>query len=141
MLKLLLSKQADEKTLFYLGLTHKALKNYDQATYYFLLSIQQQTPNLSQHYYYLGEIAIKTDKPKIAIDSFKKSLKEKTYNPDALYQLATLSESYYKDKKTALELYKKYLNMFEGHNKKRTLYIKQQIKKITTVLFMQEDEK
>ncbi len=139
LLKLLLTKQADEKTLFYLGLTHKALKNFDQATYYFLLSIQQQTPQLSQHYYQLGLIAIANEKPKIAIKYFKKSIEEKQYNPDALYQLATLSEDYYKDKKIALELYKKYLNMFEGHHKQRALYVKQQIKKINTLLFYKNE--
>lgn len=137
LLNLLYSKKANDKTLFYLGLIYNKLKKYELANDYFLMSIQQQTPDLSLHYYELGLIALKINNAKSALENFKKSSENKI-NYSALYQLATLSEHYYKDKNIALEHYKVYLNLFEHKSKQKTLFIKQQIRKITTDLFMQK---
>lgn len=136
---LVFAKKADEKTVYYLALANKELKNYEQAMYYLFMSIQLKTPKLNQDYYQLGLVFKELHKPESAIQFFKKSVKEKAYNPDALYELALLSEDYFKDKKIALAHYKNYLNLFEGNHKQRTLYVKQQIKKINTLLFMKEN--
>ena len=133
--KILLNKKANEKTVYYLGLSHKELKEYKLAILYINLSINMQHSVLEKEFYQLGLIYKELKNPKEAILAFKKSLKEKTYNPNALYELAVLSESYYKDKTIALGLYQEYLGSFENNNKKKTDFIKQQINKIKTELF------
>ncbi len=133
--KILQNRKADEKTIYYLALSHKELKEYKLAIMYLNLSINMQQPRLDKEYYNLGLIYKEMKNPKEAINAFKEATKSNKYHRNALYELAVLSENYYKDKKIALKLYQQYLDNFEGNNKQQAAFVKQQLNKIKTKLF------
>ncbi len=133
--KILQNIKADEKTIYYLALSHKELKEYELAIMYLNLSINMQQPRLDKEFYNLGLIYKEIKNPKEAINAFKEATKTNKYHRNALYELAVLSENYYKDKKIALKLYQQYLDNFEENNKQQAAFVKQQLNKIKTKLF------
>ena len=134
--KLVLNQKIENNTFYYLGLVHQKLKNFSKAEKYFNMSIYSKKPKIEKEYFQLAMLYKTQKKPKQAIAYLKKSLKEKAYNADALYEMAFLTENYYKDKTIALKYYEIYISQFESSNPTRTKYVLQQIAKIKTDLFL-----
>ncbi len=134
--KLLSARKVQDDTFYYLGLTYKALLKPKLAEQYFVLSIYSKRPSVGKEYYQIAMLHKAQNKPKKAIDFLKKSLQENRQNANALYEIATLTDNYYKDKTIALKYYNEYISRFEGYYPKRTSFVQQQISKIKTTLFM-----
>ena len=71
-----------------------------------------------------------------AIDMFKKATIENRNNFKALYQQASMSDDYYKDKKIGYQLYEKYINNFEKRDSVLTNYAKRRIREIKKEYFL-----
>ena len=73
---------------------------------------------------------------KQAIFYFDKAFKENSKNHNALYQLAKLSDDYYKDKSIGYKQYLKYLDRFEDKDIVIKDFVKGRIKEIKKVYFL-----
>lgn len=67
---------------------------------------------------------------------FKEAVKYNSNNVNALFQLAVASDSYYEDKKIALNHYQKFIGRFENKNKKLTSYADSRVKAIRKQYFI-----
>ena len=126
----------DVNVLYNLGLVNKALKNYKEAEMNFLMSINFQRPDVDANYYELGTLQLEQKQLKKALESFTKGYENNRKNYLILFQLAMLTDDYYKDKKIALKHYKKYISSFSTRHAASTLYAKQRIKEIKKELFI-----
>ena len=130
----------DTNTLFNIGLVHAAMKEYEKAEMSFYMSIAFQKPDVDKNYFELGKVQLEQKEVKKAITSFQKGYENNQRNYQLLFQIAMLSDDYYKDKKIALNHYKKYIEKFSTYDEKSTLYAKSRIKEINKVLFMKGKE-
>lgn len=112
-------------------------KENKKAMYKVLNSIYFGKPDLDRQYYLLAIILKEDNKLKMAIVNFEKSYQNNSQNHKALFELATTSEVYYKDKKIAYKHYQRYVDKFEEYDKKMTTYAKQQINKIKKYYFLE----
>jgi len=128
----------DKSTYYYLGLLYKEITDYEKAKKQFNIAINLERPDIDNEHYYLGVIAQEEKKPKNAIIHFKKSFKNNRQNYLALFELAVMTDLYYKDKSIALKYYKEYLNFFKNVNATKSEYIKKRVKEITENLFLEE---
>lgn len=126
----------DFKIYKHLGHIEKVRKNYRKAMLnYFRATTVGKKPR-NEEYYSLGLLYLEMKQLKLAIEMFKKSIKESNRFYKVLYQLAISSDSYYKDKKISYEHYKNYLNMFEHTDKEITAFVKNRVKEIKKELFL-----
>jgi tetratricopeptide (TPR) repeat protein len=128
----------EKSTYYYLGLLYMDLKEYTRAKHNFTMAILKEKPDIDNEHYNLGLIAQIEKKPKEAIKNFKKSYYNNQRNHKALYELAIMTDLYYKDKTIALKHYENYLERFPKINTKNTKYIKKRIREIKENLFMKE---
>lgn len=89
-----------------------------------------------EEFYGLGTVNYEMKNDKQAIFYFDKSFKENSKNYKALYQLAKLSDDYYKDKSIGYKQYTKYLNRFEDKDIVMTNFVKKRIKEIKKEYFL-----
>lgn len=94
-------------------------------------------PDLSAPQFLYATIFQEEGNLKEAIVYFKKSYRSGTRFYKGLFQWSVTAESYYKDKKIALDLYEKYVERFEIKDAALTKYAKQRIKEIRKKLFLQ----
>lgn len=126
----------DFKIYKHLGHIEKVRKNYRKAMLnYFRATTVGKKPR-NEEYYSLGLLYLEMKQLKMAIEMFKKSIKESNRFYKALYQLAITSDSYYKDKKIAYQQHQDYLNRFEYKDKDITAFVKHRIKEIKKELFL-----
>ncbi|RPD97720.1 tetratricopeptide repeat protein [Aureibaculum marinum] len=130
----------DVNTLFNIGLVHAAMQEYDKAEMSFMMSIMFQKPDVDKNYFELGKVQLEQGKIKRALTSFEEGYKNNPRNFQLLFQLAMLSDDYYKDKKIALRHYEEYVEKFSTYDKKSTLYAKSRIKEINKEYFMKGEE-
>ena len=78
---------------------------------------------------------VKNSDVRKAIAMFKKAFSENRNNYKAKYQVATLSEDVYKDKKIAYKHYEDYINLFEKNDSLLTDFAKNRIKAIKKYYF------
>ncbi|MBJ2174844.1 tetratricopeptide repeat protein [Aureibaculum sp. A20] len=130
----------DTGTLFNIGLVHAAMKEYKKAEMSFYMSIAFQKPEYDKNYFELGKVQLEQKEVKKAITSFEKGYENNSRNYQLLFQIAMLSENYFKDKKIALRHYEQYVENFSSKDEKSTLYAKSRIKEINKELFMKGTE-
>ena len=128
----------EKTTFYYLGLLYKDMENYKLAKAYFVMAIALDKPDIDNEYFNLGLIAQIEKDPTEAIENFKKSFQNNPKNYVALFELALMSDLYYKDKAIALKHYEKYVERFSHKHKENTLYVVQRIKEIKEALFFDE---
>jgi len=126
----------DASNLFNIGLVYAAMKDYKNAEMSFLMSIAFQKPDVDKNYFELGKVQLEKKEVKKAIKSFQEGYENNPRNYQLLFQIAMLSDGFYKDKKIALKHYEKYVEKFSTRDKKSTLYAKSRIKDIRKELFM-----
>ncbi len=120
----------------YLGKISLEQKDLAMAKMNFYLATFVGKDPRDEPYYELGKVFYKLKKPKKALQNFKKAVEESSKNRQALFELAKLSDDYYKDKKIAYELYKKYLNYFENLDKKTDVFVKNRLSAIKEKYFL-----
>lgn len=123
--------RSDYKIYGYLGDIAFDQKNYEEASLGYMFASFIGKESRDSEYYKLARTYEKLNKPKQAIKAYGNAVKENYKNYKALYQLATVSENYYKNKKIAYKHYKNYMNRFEmkdsilsGQVKRRIIEIK-----------------
>ena len=104
-----------------------------------MISLIGADPDLSAPQFLYATIFQEEGNFKEAIVYFKKSYRSGRRFYKGLFQWAVTAEAYYKDKKIASDLYKKYIERFESKDIQMTNYAKQQIKEIRKQLFLEGD--
>ena len=89
-----------------------------------------------EEYYGLATVFYETKKPKQAMRAFEEAFKENRRNYKALYQLAKLSDDYYKDKKIAYKHYIKYIETFYESDEDMANFVRRRIKDIKKEYFL-----
>jgi tetratricopeptide (TPR) repeat protein len=132
-----ISMDRDNPTVYYRkAVVLYEMKDNKKASYTLMYSIYSSKPDLHRQYYLLGTIQKEEGNSKKAIQSFKKSIENNSKNYKSLFELALLSDSYYKDKKIAFELYDKFITRFEKKDVDMTLIANARLKEIKKDLFM-----
>jgi predicted Zn-dependent protease len=130
----------DFKIWTYLGHISKSKKEYRLALLNYFRATSVGRKERSEEYYSLGMLHLETKKPQMAIAMFKRALKENNKRYKVKYQLALTSDSFYKDKKIAYDLYDDYILRFEEKDKDLTAFVKNRMKEIKTALFMKQEK-
>jgi len=134
--KALGEERGDPVNYYYLGLLYEKKNDLKKAQQYFKLAIKLKQPSLDKEYFELGMIAKKQRKLKKAIAYFKDAHQNNPKNPDALLQLAMMSEVYYKSPEQAIGYYEKYLDLFRHTDKEKEAFVKHKLKALKEKLFL-----
>jgi tetratricopeptide (TPR) repeat protein len=126
----------DFKSRTYLG--HIALKekDYKSASMNYMMATFIGKEKRDEEYYGLATVYYETKKPKEAMKAFEKAYFENRRNYKALFQLAKLSDDYYKDKKIAYKHYNKYIESFYDKDEDMANFVKRRIKDIKKEYFL-----
>jgi len=89
-----------------------------------------------EEYYGLASAYYEMKKTKEAIFNFKKAYSENRLNYKALFQLAKLSDGYFKDKKVAYKHYVSYLDKFLEKDEVMTNFVKKRVSELKKESFM-----
>jgi len=130
----------DFKIWTYLGHIYKANKDYRNAFYHYMSATSVGKKERSEEYYSLGMFYLEKKEYISAIGMFKRALRENGKKYRIKYQLAVTSDSFYKDKKIAYNLYDDYLMRFEEKDKDITSFVKNRMKEIKTNAFMKGEK-
>lgn len=130
----------DFKSQTYIGHIYFKKKNYKKAMYKYMYATFKGKRKRDEEYMGLAQSHYELKETKQAIRMFKKATEENSSNYNALYQLATLSEDYYKDKKIAYKLYERYIDRFEEKDTEMTAYVKNRIKEIKKLYFFKTEK-
>lgn len=130
----------DFKIWTYLGHIYKAKKDYRNAFYHYMRATSVGKKERSEEYYSLGMFYLEKKEYISAIGMFKKALRENGKKYKIKYQLALTSDSFYKDKKIAYNLYDDYLMRFDEKDKDITAFVKNRMKEIKTNSFMKGEK-
>lgn len=125
------------KILYRLGTIEYQKDNFKPAELYTLQAIMYSKPDLDKEYMLLGIIAKDELDFKRAVTYFEEAVKNNRNNVDALFQLAFTADSYYEDKKIALNYYERFIDRFESKSPKLTKYASDRIKEIRKQYFIE----
>lgn len=128
------------KSFTYRGHIASKQKKNKIAEMYYRMATYIGKEKRDEEYYGLGTVNFEMKKPKEAILYFDKASKENYNNYKALYQLAKLSDDYYKDKSIAYKHYKRYLEKFQERDKIMTDFIKQRVSEIKKEYFLRGEK-
>jgi tetratricopeptide (TPR) repeat protein len=128
----------DPYPLFYLGLCHKKLKNFELSEGYMKTAIEAATPSyLPDLYHYLGQILGLQRKFPESIAALQKANELDPENTEVLFEIATTYEEYHSNKTLALNYYNLYLKE-AGEEGKNIDYALTRMKKLKEDLFFDE---
>lgn len=124
------------KTQTYLG--HIALKekDYRSAMMNYMMATSIGKEKRDEEYYGLATAFYETKMPNKAIKAFEKAYLENRRNYKALFQLAKLSDDYYKDKKIAYKHYNKYIDSFSDKDEDMANFVRRRLKDIKKKYFL-----
>lgn len=126
----------DFKAFTYLGNIALREKDYRMAMFHFFRATTTGKEPRDKAYYGLATMWYEQEKPQSAIKYFKKAFEENPQNYKALFQQAKLSDDYYKDKKTAYNLYKKFKSRFLKRDKEMSDFVETRIAAIKKAYFV-----
>ena len=138
--KLKFKERDNFKPYTYLGHIAVKEKNYKMAEINYRMATFIGKDKRDEEYFGLATMYYETKKPKDAIVNFEKAYKENYNNYKALFQLAKLSDDYYKDKKIAYKYYKKFIERFLDKDKEMTDFIKTRIKTLKKDYFLRGEK-
>jgi tetratricopeptide (TPR) repeat protein len=124
------------KASTYLGHIALKQKEYRAAKMNYVMATFIGEEKRDEEYYGLATVFFETKKPKQAIRAFEEAFKENRRNYKALYQLAKLSDDYYKDKKIAYKHYIKYIETFYESDEDMANFVRRRIKDIKKEYFL-----
>ena len=134
--KLTIIDKKDFKPHTYLGHIAMKEKDYNAAMMSYMMATFIGKEKRDEEYFGLATMYYETKKPKAAINAFQKAVRENGSNHKALFQLAKLSDDYYKDKKIGYELYIKYIERFYNSDEGMSNFVKGRIKEIKKEHFL-----
>ncbi|MCI2230169.1 hypothetical protein MC378_13405 [Polaribacter sp. MSW13] len=137
--KLSFKDREDFKANTYLGHIAMKEKKYMSAMMNYTIATRKGKEKRDEEFYGLAMMFYETKKPKQAIDNFEKAFKENYNNYRALFQLAKLSDDYYKEKKIAYKHYVRYLDRFQDRDEVMTAFVKRRVKEIKKEYFLTEE--
>ena len=120
----------------YLGHIAVKQKDYSSARINYIMATIKGRKKRDEEFYGLGTLYYETEKPERAINAFKEAHYENPRNHRALYQLAKLSDDYYKDKKIAYKYYIKYVESVYDKDEVITTFVKKRIAAIKKEYFL-----
>lgn len=136
--KCVIQQPNDPYPLFYLGLCHKKLRNFELSEQYFNAAIEAATPSyLPDLYHHLGQILGLQRKFPESIAALQKANELDPENKEALFEIATTYEEYNSNKTLALNYYRLYLKE-AGEEGKNIDYALTRLKKLKEDLFFEE---
>jgi tetratricopeptide (TPR) repeat protein len=124
------------KASTYLGHIALKQKEYQAAQMNYFMATFIGEEKRDEEYYGLATVFYETKKPKQAMRAFEEAFKENRRNYKALYQLAKLSDDYYKDKKIAYKHYIKYIETFYDKDEDMANFVRRRIKDIKKEYFL-----
>ncbi|MEO9570378.1 MAG: tetratricopeptide repeat protein [Polaribacter sp.] len=128
------------KAYTYQGHILSKQKKYMMARFRYLMATHIGKEKRDEEYYGLGTVNFGMKKPKEAIFYFDKAYQENSSNYKALYQVAKLSDDYYKDKSIGYKKYVRYLERFESIDKVITEFVKKRISEIKKDYFLRGEK-
>ena len=128
------------KTYTYLGHIEAKKENYKSAISNYMLATFVGIEKRDEEYYGLGFVALQLGNQKQALKYFERANKENKFNYNVVYQLATLNDSLYKDKKIAYNYYQNYISNFENKNPAFTQFVEMRIKEIKKDYFLRGEK-
>lgn len=134
--KLKFKDRENFKAHTYLGHIEFKLQNFEAAKMNYLFATFIGKEKRDEEHYGLARVFYELKKPKQAINSYQEAFKENRKNYRALYQLAKLSDDYYKDKKIAYKHYIKYIETFYDVDEGMSAFVKKRIKEIKKDYFL-----
>ena len=134
--KLMYKDRENFKARTYLGHIAMMEKDYKDAMFYYMMATYVGKEKRDEEYFGLGTLYFETNKIPEAIKAFKEAYAENSRNYKALYQIAKLSDDYYKDKKIAYQEYKKYIETFYDRDEVISEFVERRIKEIKKEYFM-----
>ncbi|WP_299670220.1 hypothetical protein [uncultured Polaribacter sp.] len=132
--------RANFKALTYLGHIAMKEKDYKTAGFNYTMATFIGKEKRDEEYFGLATMFYETKKPKQALLNFEKAYKENSMNYNALFQLAKISDAYYKDKKIAYKHYVKYMDNFQERDQDADIFIKRRISEIKKEFFMKGEK-
>lgn len=134
--KLVRIDRDDYKASTYLG--HIALKEkeFKSAEMYYRLATFKGKEKRDEEYYGLATLYYELKKPKQAIKNFEKAYAENRRNYKALFQLAKMSDDYYKEKKIGYTYYIQYMDNFQDKDIVMTAFVTDRLKEIKKESFL-----
>ena len=134
--KLSFVDKEDFKSNTYLG--HIALKqeDYRAARFNYMMSTFRGKKKRDEEFFGLATVYLLTDKLPQAINAYKEAFSENPSNYKALYQVAKLSDDYYKDKKIAYKNYIRYIERFYEKDEVINAFVRRRIKEIKKDYFI-----
>ena len=135
--KALRIERDNPKILYRLGTLYYEKNDMKLAKFYLMQSVSYGKGDLDKQYFLVGVIEKEENNLKSAISFFNEAIKNNFNNYKALFELATTSDTYYKDKKIALKHFQKYLERFESKDQEMTVYSINRIKEIKKQFFIE----
>lgn len=126
----------DYKANTYLGHIAMKEKDYKAAMMNYMLSTFKGKEKRDEEYYGLATMYYETNKPKLAMKAFEQAFKENSRNYKAMYQLAKISDDYYKEKKIAYRHYINYIERFYDADEDISAFVRSRIKEIKKEYFL-----
>ncbi len=111
-------------------------KDYKAAMINYMVATFKGQEDRDEEYYGLAMMYYETKKPKQAMKAFEQAFKENRGNYSALYQLAKISDDYYKEKKIAYKHYRKYIETFYDTDEDISAFVSSRIKEIKKQYFL-----
>lgn len=129
---LLEKKPPNERLYYYAGLCYQKLDSTELAVQHFELAIEAGlSPNLGLYHQRIGDVMYQQDKYKLALKYFELAQGYGNDDPGILFQMAAAFDQLFtKDKKRALEFYRKYLAQADGKNKEWRAYAERRVGEI-----------
>lgn len=134
--KLSFKDKEDYKANTYLGHIALKQKDFDIARMQYMMATFKGKEARDEEFYGLATVYYETEKQKQAMNAFKEAFSENFRNYRALYQLAKLSDDYYKDKKIAYKYYIKYIETFYDTDEGISAFVRNRIKEIKKDYFL-----
>ncbi|SDR71836.1 Tetratricopeptide repeat-containing protein [Polaribacter sp. KT25b] len=126
----------DFKAITYLGHIAFKEKDFRAASFNYMKATFIGKQKRDEEYYGLASVYYEKKEPLLAIKNFEKAYSENTKNYRALFQLAKLTDDYYKDKKMAYKLYLKYYKYHNNRDEGMANFVKGRINDIKQEYFM-----
>lgn len=130
-------KDISDHSLYYnMGLCFKEMGEFKNANFSFMRFIHGEKPKVDKAYYQLALMEIDKKEYERAIGHLKKGYDNNKRNHLILFDLAMVSDKFYKDKKIALNYFEDYLLYFEKVNEEKSAFAKSKVKEIKKHLFI-----
>jgi len=120
----------------YLGHIAMKEKDYKAAMINYMVATFKGQEDRDEEYYGLAMMYYETKKQKLAMKALEQAFNENKGNYRALYQLAKISDDYYKEKKIAYRHYNRYIERFYDSDQDIAAFVKSRIKEIKKEYFL-----